>query len=213
MAPQREEAAVDLSSDVVQIIIALAAGIALSASCGFRVFVPPLIVSIASMLGMVNLSPDLAWMGTWPAALAFGSASLIEVAAYYIPALDNLLDTISVPVATIAGTLLTAAVLGVDIPAAARWILAVVAGGGTALAVSSGTAAVRGASTVTTAGLANPLVSTGELAASAALSVLSIALPILALAIVVVLVVVLVRWRRRRSVAVPVQQSGPSTQG
>lgn len=192
----------DFSSETIQVVIALAAGISLSASCGFRVFVPPLIVSLAALAGMVDLSPDLAWLGTWPAAIAFGSAVLVEVGAYYIPALDNLLDTISVPAATLAGTLLTAAMLGVDIPPAARWILALIAGGGTALAVSSATATARGASTVTTAGLANPVLSTGELAASAGLSIMSILLPLLALALAVVLVILLVRWltnRRRRT--------------
>ena len=197
MLPVRTEVvALEASPDIVQIIVALAAGIALSASCGFRVFIPPLIVSIASMMGLVNLSPDLAWMGTWQAALVFGSAAVLEVAAYYIPAVDNVLDTISVPVATIAGTLLTAALLGVDIPPAARWILAIIAGGGTALAVSSATTTARGTSTVTTAGLANPVLATGELAASVGLSIASVLVPVFALVLVVVLVVLLVRWRK-----------------
>ena len=191
----------ELSGDAIQIVVALAAGIALSASCGFRVFVPPLVVSLASLAGVMQLNPDLAWMGTWPAALAFGTAALLEVGAYYIPALDNLLDTIAVPCATIAGTLLTAAMFGGDMSPALRWMLAIIAGGGTALTVSTTTAAARGASTMTTAGVANPVLSTGELVASAALSVVSILLPLVGLALAVALVVALLRWRKRRRAA------------
>ncbi|MBQ3387111.1 MAG: DUF4126 domain-containing protein, partial [Eggerthellaceae bacterium] len=90
-------------AQIAQVALALAAGIGLSASCGFRVFLPPLIVSLASMAGFVNLGDDFAWMGTWQAAVAFGVAAIVEIAAYYIPALDNFLDTISVPLSTIAG--------------------------------------------------------------------------------------------------------------
>ena len=189
----------ELSVDMAQVLVALAAGIALSASCGFRVFVPPLIVSLASLAGFIHLNPDLAWMGTWPAALAFGTAALLEVGAYYIPALDNLLDTMAVPAATVAGTLLTSAMFGSDMSPAVRWVLAAIVGGGTALAVSTTTAAARGASTVTTAGMANPVLSTGELAASATLSVVTIVLPILGLALAIALVVAFRRWRRRRT--------------
>ena len=187
----------DTSPEVLQALIALAAGIALSASCGFRVFVPPLVVSVASMAGFVTLSPDLSWLGTWQAALLFGTAALLEVGAYYIPALDNLLDNISVTAATIAGTLLTAALLGIDIPPALRWVLAAIAGGGTAMAVGTGTAAARGASTATTAGIANPVLSTGELVASASLSVVSLIAPILALVAAVALLYLSHRWYNR----------------
>ena len=147
----------------------------------------------------MQLSPDLAWMGTWPAAVAFGSAALLEVAAYYIPALDNLLDTLAVPAATIAGTLLTAAMFGNDMSPGLRWMLAIIAGGGTALTVSTSTAAARGASTVTTAGMANPVLSTVELITSTVLSILTLLLPIFGLVVAIVLVVALLRWRKRRA--------------
>ena len=183
----------DVSPEILQIVVALAAGVALSASCGFRVFIPPLIMSLASMAGFVDLPPDFAWLGTWQAALALGAAALLEIAAYYIPAVDNLLDTVSAPASAIAGTVLTAALLGGDISPALRWTLAAIAGGGTALTVSSGTAAARGASTATTGGLGNGLLATGEIAASAGLSILSLALPVLALVVAVILVIVAFR--------------------
>lgn len=189
------------SPEVLQIVIALVAGIALSASCGFRVFVPPLIVSLASMLGLVELGSSFEWMGTWQAALAFGIAAALEVAAYYIPALDNLLDTVAMPLSAVAGTVLTASLFTGDMSPALQWVLAAVAGGGTALAVSSGTTALRGASTVTTAGLGNGIVATGELGASVCLSVVTLILPLLGLVLAIIAVAVAfrvcVRVRRR----------------
>ena len=186
----------EASPEVLQVVAALVAGIALSASCGFRVFVPPLIVSLASLLGFVDLGSSFAWMGTWQAAVAFGLAALLEIAAYYIPAVDNLLDTVAVPLSAVAGTVLTASLFTGDIPPAVQWVLAAVAGGGTAVAVSSGTSAIRGASTVTTAGLGNGLVSTGELGASVGLSIVTLVLPLLGLVLAVVAVIIAFRVAR-----------------
>ena len=195
-------------AQIAQIALALAAGIGLSASCGFRVFLPPLIVSLASMAGFVNLGDDFAWMGTWQAAVAIGVAAVVEIAAYYIPALDNFLDTISVPLSTIAGLGITAALLGSDISPALRWILAVIAGGGTAIATSTATAGIRAVSTTTTAGLGNGLFSTAEAGTSTLLSVIAIALPILGLVLAILIFVLvrkLIRKIRNRKKAAPAE--------
>lgn len=187
----------EAAPEVLQVVIALVAGIALSASCGFRVFIPPLVVSIASLAGFIDLGDSFAWMGTWQAAVVFGAASVLEIVAYYVPALDNLLDTVAVPAAAVAGTVLTAALFVGDVPPAVKWVLSAVAGGGTAIAVSSGTAAIRGASTVTTAGLGNGVVATGELGASAGLSIVSLALPVLGLVLAVIAVVIAFKVARK----------------
>ena len=195
-------------AQIAQVALALAAGIGLSASCGFRVFLPPLIVSLASMAGFVNLGDDFAWMGTWQAAVAFGVAAIVEIAAYYIPALDNFLDTISVPLSTIAGLGIPAALLGSDVSPALRWILAVIAGGGTAIATSTATAGIRAVSTTTTAGLGNGLFSTLEAGTSTMLSIIAIALPIVGVIIVILLFVLirrLVRKLRNRKKAAPAE--------
>ena len=195
-------------AQISQVALALAAGIGLSASCGFRVFLPPLLVSLASMVGFVDLGEDFAWMGTWQAAVAFGVAALVEIAAYYIPALDNFLDTISVPLSTVAGLGITAALLGSDVSPALRWILAVIAGGGTAIATSTATAGIRAASTTTTAGLGNGLFSTREAGTSTILSIIAIALPIVGVIIVILLFVLirrLVRKLRNRKKAAPAE--------
>lgn len=179
----------------MEIALSALIGIALAAACGFRVFVPFLVVSIAAMSGHLTLAPGFEWMGTHYALVAFAAATLLEVTAYYVPWLDNFLDTMATPAAVVAGAVITASVMG-DMSPFLRWTLAVIAGGGTAAAVQAATVALRGASAVTTGGLGNPVVSTGELGGSAVVATLAVVLPIAAVALVVIMSVFLVRLRR-----------------
>ena len=179
------------------LFLALLTGIGLSAACGFRVFVPMLVVSIASHAGYLELAPGFEWIGSYPAMGAFGVATVLEIGAYYIPWLDNLLDTVATPAAVIAGTVLTASVVG-DLNPFLRWSLALIAGGGVAATVQGATVAVRGASTATSGGLLNPLASTGELAGSTATAVLAVAAPVLAVLLVVGLFILIARLALRR---------------
>src|ERR1043165_3613686 len=130
-------------------------GIGLSAACGFRVFVPLLCLRVAAHFQHLHLSPAFAWIGSTPAMIAFAVATAVEIAAYYIPWVDNLLDTIAVPVAAIAGIVATAAVV-TDIDPFWKWTLAVVAGGGVATTTQLTTTKARATSSVTTGGLGNP---------------------------------------------------------
>jgi len=180
----------------MQGILAFFVGIGLSATCGFRVFVPFLGVSIAHHLGYMPLAGGFEWLGSWPATIAFGVATIFEVCAYYIPWLDHLLDTVATPAAIVAGTILTASMLG-DLSPFLRWPLGLIAGGGVAGAVQASSVLVRGASTATTGGLGNPLVATGELVASIVGTIISIVLPILAIILVVVILYFIFRRMTR----------------
>jgi hypothetical protein len=179
----------------MEIALSILVGIGLAAACGFRVFVPFLVVSIASMSGHLELAEGFEWLGTHPALWAFAVATLLEILAYYIPWLDNLLDTIATPAAVAAGIVITASVID-DVSPFLKWTLAVIAGGGTAAAVQAATVAVRGASTVTTGGITNPVVSTGELGGSAVVATLAVVLPVVAIALVIIMSALLVRLRR-----------------
>jgi hypothetical protein len=88
--------------------------------------------------------------------------------------------------AAIAGSLL-ALIVFYDLPPAVRWLLAVVAGGGASSLVQAGTASLRGVSTGTTGGLANPLLATLEAGASVSLTILALLMPVLALLLVILL--------------------------
>ena len=188
----------------METLLSILVGVGLSAACGFRVFIPPLVISIAAQAGHLTLSPGFAWMGTQPALIAFAVATVLEVAAYYVPWLDNLLDTISTPAAIVAGTVVTAAMVTGMSPFL-KWTLAVIAGGGAAGLVQGSTVFARGLSTAATGGLANPIVATVELGGSILTSILSIVVPVLALLLLVVLAVV-IGWKfitRKRTKPVP----------
>ncbi len=186
-----------IDANVLQYVMAVCLGIGLSAACGFRVFIPLLGINIAALSGHLSLAEGFEWMGSWPAFAVFLTATVLEISAYYVPWLDNLLDTIATPAAVIAGTIITASVVG-DMSPMLRWSLALIAGGGTAAIIQTGTTALRGTSTATTAGLGNFLVSTGELVSSTALTSLAFLMPILAALFVIgcVLMATLLAWKR-----------------
>jgi hypothetical protein len=167
--------------------LAVIVGIGLAASCGFRVFVPLLIASTAANAGYLDVGEGFNWIGSWPAMIAFAVAAIIEIGAFYIPWLDNLLDMVASPIAVVAGAILFAAV-AVDLGPFLRWSLAIIAGGGSAAVVQGGTVLTRAASTGATAGLANFVVSTFETASGLVFSILSIVVPILALFLLIVLI-------------------------
>lgn len=169
-------------------ILALCLGVTLSAAAGFRVFLPPLVMSLGAIHGDLPLASGFEWLGTYPAAIALGAATVIEILAYYIPVVDNLLDTIEIPTAIAVGTILTAASLG-DVNPVLQWTLAVIAGGGTAGIIDSFTAVTRLASTGVTGGVGNPLFATMEALSSAVLSLLALLVPFLAIALVMGLLV------------------------
>lgn len=167
--------------DIFAIVISFCLGIGLAASAGFRIFLPLFIASIAVHFGadMFNLSETFAWVGSPLAMITLGIATFVEILAYYIPWIDNILDTIAVPLAGIAGTLLMALSLGDVNSEVIQWGLAIIAGGGTAAAVKGSSAGTRLASTATTGGAGNFIVSTTETAASGILGITSVFLPIL----------------------------------
>src|SRR5215475_3116859 len=99
-------------------------GIGLSAACGFRVFVPLLVMSIASLSGHLTLAPGFQWIGTYPALITFSVATAVEIAGYYVPWVDHLLDTISTPAAIIAGTIVTASLV-TGLSPFMKWTLAI----------------------------------------------------------------------------------------
>ncbi len=187
--------------DAWQALIAFSIGIGLAAACGFRIFLPPLILSLAARFEWVEIGADMLWLGDTWVTLILAAATLVEIGAYYIPWLDNLLDTIATPAAVVAGSSVMAASLDGMHPAL-QWSLAIIAGGGASGTMQVGTVAIRALSTASTGGLANPLVSTGEAGACLACSLLAVFLPVLALVVVTgmlgLAVMLLVRSEERR---------------
>ncbi len=168
----------------MSIVISIALGITLSASCGFRVFIPPLTLSIAAIFGHLDLAPGLDWLGTYPALITLATAAIIEALAFCIPGLNNLLDVAAAPLALAAGTLVTAATLN-DVDPFVRWTLAIVAGGGSTSVVQSMTSMTRLATNAVTGGLASPVVAIMEALSAIVLSIMALAIPLLTFLLVI----------------------------
>lgn len=177
-------------------------GIGLAAASGFRVFLPMFAVSLASYMHWIPMNENFEWLSGLPTLITTGIATIVEILAYYIPFIDHLLDTISVPMATIAGSVLFASQFA-DLGTFPQWALALIAGGGTAATISSGFAGLRAASTATTGGLGNSVVGTAETAGAGIMAFLAMAAPVIAgiCAILIVIGVILFGrklWRKFR---------------
>ena len=180
----------------MDVLAAIAVGLGLAAACGFRVFVPLFAASIAANGGHLALSPGFDWLSSQTALVAFGTATVLEIGAYYVPWLDHALDTVTTPASVIAGVVASASVM-VDLPPLIKWTVALVGGGGIAGLTQGATVALRAKSGMFTGGLANAAVSSVELIGATGTAILAIVLPLVALAVVVVLAVVSIRVLRR----------------
>src|SRR5579871_398125 len=176
--------------------LSIVLGVALASATGFRVFLPMLIVSGAAYTGHLHLDNSFAWLGTPSALTMLSVAAAVEVVAYYIPVIDNLLDVVATPAAFIAGTILSAAVIA-DAPPMVKWTAAVIAGGGVAGLTQGVTGILRAHSTVLTGGLGNSVIATAELGGAVLISFLALAAPIAAIALVALFLLVAIRLLRR----------------
>ena len=155
---------------ITSILLSVFLGIGLASATGFRVFLPLFVLSVGAHFGFISINNNFEFVNTLAAMILLGVAMIAEILAYYFPYIDNFLDTLATPLAAIAGTFVMASTL-IDLSPAVTWSLAIIAGGGTATAFQGMTTVTRLASTVKTAGLANPIVATAETGTSVALSV------------------------------------------
>ena len=185
-------------------VMAVFAGVGLAAACGFRVFVPLFVASLAANTGMetefmgaFHLEQVLGehhWLGSTPVTVMLGVATVVEIGSYYVPWIDNALDTVATPMAVGAGTLITGTMLPEFMgDGSIKWVTAMIAGGGTAGAVQGASVIARGTSTATTGGVGNPAVSTAELGGSVLTAGLAVFVPILAGVLVLFLLYFVIR--------------------
>jgi hypothetical protein len=192
-------------------VLSVGVGLGLASAAGLRVFLPLLLLGSAASLGWVPLTDGFAWLATGPALAALAVASVLEIGAYYVPWVDNLLDLLAAPLAIAAGITATAAVT-TELPPALRWALAIVAGGGTAGIVQGLTSVARLKSTATTGGAGNAILATLELVGSLVTAIVAITLPLLAILLVVGIVLLVRRVARRlfrRSIAATMTPTDP----
>ena len=176
--------------DVVQILLTLSLGLGLAEACGFRVFIPPLMMGVGSRLDLYKLEGSFVWVDdTWAIAI-FAVATLLEIGGYFIPWIDNLLDTVATPAAILGGIFVTSASLEGELDPSAQWTLSVIAGGSVSGVIQLGTVATRAISTGTTGGLANPIISLLEAVAS----ILCILISLFLVAIIPIVIIFLI-WK------------------
>jgi len=181
----------------MEILICLFIGIGLSATSGFRLFVPFLIMSVASLAGYLELASGFEWIGSYPALAIFAIAAAVEILAYFFPYVDNLVSACSVPLAAIAGIIITASVI-VDLDPMLTWSLAVIAGGGASLSGKATSALLHTGSTTVTGGVANPVLSLVETIYAIVMAILSILVPVLAILFLILIILVGVKLFRRK---------------
>lgn len=177
---------------MTELFISLAVGIALSACSGFRVFVPMLVANLATRFEFLHLSNGFEWLSSPTATYILAAATVGEILAYYIPVVDNLLDTIAMPASFVAGTILTTSFLKIDSPEL-QWTLGILAGGGIAGTIQAGTGLLRLASTKFTGGFGNAFFASFENTIAIIFSLLTLWLPIFVAILGVLLFVFLIK--------------------
>jgi hypothetical protein len=186
----------------VETILSVITGIGVAAACGFRVFVPLLALGLAGRANVIPLNDSFAMLSSLPALIALGTAAAAEVAAYYVPFLDHLLDLAATPAALIAGVLASAAVI-TDLPPVLTWGIALIGGGGAAGLLHGATSLLRLKSTAVSGGAANPVMSTGELIGSVVTSLLALLVPVVCGVLLLLVLVWFVRQRTLKTRTLP----------
>jgi hypothetical protein len=187
----------DMAS-VTEFLPALALAIALAASAGLRAWLPLLLASALARLGVLDLGPSFQFLASNKALFLFGAATAIELVGDKIPAVDHALDVIGTPLRPAAGALLAASVLGTVADPLTSIVLGTAVGAPSALVPHAAKSALRAASTATTGGLANPLLSFAEDAVSVVLFVLAVLVPVLVVVLLGLTLYLASRWLRRR---------------
>jgi hypothetical protein len=176
-------------AESLSVVMSIAAGLALAAAAGFRAFVPLLAAGLAIHFGYMEPARGFDWLGEPVVLVALSVATAAEIAAYYLPGVDHVLDLIGAPVAVAAGIVAAAGVM-VGLPDWLRWLTAIGAGGAIATAGHALNAVGRAKTGATSGGLGGSLL----------FAALALLLPVLALIAIVVLVAWALKRRRRRPV-------------
>ena len=147
-----------------QTAVQIMMGIGLAGCAGLRAWLPLFCAGLLGRLGYLPLSGAFSFLERADVLIVFGVATLLEILGDKLPVIDHLLDLAGTVARPVAGTMLSASVLtGID-PTTAS-LLGLIVGGGTALTIYGGKAAVRAQSTATLplhGGFGNVALSVGE---------------------------------------------------
>ncbi|MFL6245010.1 MAG: DUF4126 domain-containing protein [Thermoanaerobaculia bacterium] len=195
------------------ILLAVLLGLGLSASTGLNTFLPLLLLSAAARFHIagIELGHRFDWLSSDVAIIVLIVASVVEVIADKVPAVDHFLDSVGTFVRPLAATVATASVLtGAHVDPTVAAIVGLMIGAPTSLGFHTLKAGTRIASSAATLGCANPVLSLIEDVISVTLSLLAIFIP-LAVPVAIALMVWLlwlVAKRLRRGAPAPTAQAG-----
>lgn len=185
----------------------LLTGTGLATAAGLNAYIPLLVIGLLGRYtDLLELPKSWAWLENGWVILILIVLLAIEFVADKIPAVDSVNDVVQTLVRPTAGGLAFAAGAGSetvmvqnpgDLFTQKLWV-PIVVGLLIALTVHGAKATVRPVANVATVGLAAPVVSTAEDAASTGLSLAAIIIPILVIVLLILLIWLFIRWRRKR---------------
>lgn len=179
----------------MDVATAVATAFGLAGAAGLNAWLPVVAAAVLDRAGVVDLAAPFDQLSTTPALVILGVVFVADFVGDKIPAVDSVLHAIGSVVAPAAGAVLFTGQTGAetDLPTAAAILLGAVTAG----SVHLGRATLRPASTVTTGGVGNPILSLSEDAASGILVAAAFLVPLLALALTIALVVAIAFGLRR----------------
>jgi uncharacterized membrane protein len=163
---------------------------ALTTTAGLRGFLTLFAASVAAHYHWIHPSAGFAWLGADGTVIVLGIFALLEIVADKVPAVDHALHAVSFAARPLAAAILVGGTVNTSNAAELYGLMA--AGALNSLVVHSSSAATRAASSATTFGLANPLISVAEDVLTVAGLVVSFAFPILAAILALILVIALI---------------------
>lgn len=177
-------------------------GLGLASATGLRTFLPLLMLALAAKFEFagVRLNDQMAWLAGWPTIAALAIAATVEFAGDKIPAVDHALNALGFVTRPVAGAVAAGSVLWSVDPTVAA-IAGVIVGAPAALAFNAAQGGMRAASTATTGGLGNPVVSLVEDVLAFFTAILALLAPILVPVLLVLLMIVVFRIGRRLRMA------------
>ncbi len=177
-------------------IYAALLGLSLAASTGLNTFLPLTILALSAHFKVLDantlLNGHFAWIASPAALAALGLATTVEIVGDKIPAVDHALDVFGTFARPAVGAFATASVFTHADPAMAA-LAGIALGAPVAFGFHAAKAGTRAASTATTMGIGNPILSTLEDFAAMGMTLIGLAFPWLVP--VVLLAALLVMWR------------------
>jgi hypothetical protein len=167
---------------------------ALTTSAGIRAMLPLALFSLAVHAHVLAAPPSYGWLGSTSVTAILIAMALVEFAADKIPFVDHALHVVQALTKPAAAAIL----VGGSVHAQSHQLLValMVAGALNALGVHGMTSTIRLASSATTAGAGNPLLSLIEDAASSATAILAVFAPFAAAIFALLLCIALFRLVR-----------------